>query len=389
MERMKKRILFVNGPLVGGGAEKVLVDILNNMDYDRYEIDLALITKQGVHLENLSPQVNIIELWPETSFHHFIAVKCSTKLHSNYWLAQRMNSNKLRKDYDVEIAFLEGWPTKLLGLRKTNSKKIAWIHTDLAKFHISNSCYHNQEEERKTYGKMNNIIAVSNDAGLGICNIMPEIKNRVRVINNPIIKHNIINLAESEPNPYKKIRERGGKPLIVVTVARLRKEKNPERLLEVVALSRENRLNVKFIWLGEGEMMNYIINKKDEMGLEGMVEFIGFQKNPYPYIKHADFMMLPSDIEAFSVVTCETMCLHTPVISTATAGQHQLLGCDERGLVTDFSPDALFSALNKLVNNPILGTNLAEAAYKYIDAFSIDRMLHKFYGLLSEEESER
>lgn len=380
---MKKRILFINGPLVGGGAEKVLVDILNNIDYNRFDVDLALIKKEGVHLDKIPHQVNVIELWSPKSLHYFVSVKFSTKLHSNRWLAQRMNSGRLRKDYDVEIAFLEGWPTKLLGLRKTNAKKIAWIHTDLEKFHISKSCYHNPKEERETYGSMRDVIAVSEEAGLGISKTMPEIQDRIRIINNPIIKQNVEKLAESEPNPYEAYDWRE-KSLVVVTVARLRREKNPERLLEVAALSQKNGLKIKFIWLGEGEIKEDIIQKRNDMGLAEVVEFIGFKKNPYPYIKHADIMMLPSDIEAFSVVTCETMCLHTPIITTATAGQSQLLGADERGLITDFSAESLYNALSRLEKDPSLRKNLAEGAYKYIDEYSIDKMLNRFYAVLSE-----
>ena len=376
---MKMPVLIVCGPLVGGGAEKVLIDMLSNFDYDRYEVDLALIHKYGVYLEKVPRQVNIIELWPEKSLHHFVAVKFSTKLHSNCVLASRMNSRRLRSDYVAEIAFLEGWATKLLSLRRSPGRKIAWLHTDRLHLHASLSCYHNPQEERKVYGGMDAVVCVSEDSRKSLVSLVPECVANATVIHNPVDKELVGALALNEENPYGRRKEGH---LTVVSVGRLSKEKNPWRWLQVAALSKAEGLPLSFVWVGDGALMEELKAKAREMQMDDIVKFAGFRKNPYPYIRHADIMLLPSDAEGFSIVTCEAMCLGTPVVSTATAGQGDLLGNDECGLVTDFTPEALLDALRRLVSDPALRGRLASNALRRIEEFTPARMLSRLYRLI-------
>ncbi len=64
MKMNKKRILFIDGPLGGGGAERVLIDVLRNIDYERFEVDLAVICRGGALMDEVPPQVRVIELFP-------------------------------------------------------------------------------------------------------------------------------------------------------------------------------------------------------------------------------------------------------------------------------------------------------------------------------------
>ena len=107
---MKKKILILTGWLPGGGAERVLIDILRNIDYVLNDVDLALFEKKGELMKDVPKEVNIIELWGARSLHHFIAIKATLYFHNNHMLSKRINSRRLRTDYDAEIAFLEGIP---------------------------------------------------------------------------------------------------------------------------------------------------------------------------------------------------------------------------------------------------------------------------------------
>lgn len=375
----KKKILILTGWLPGGGAEKVLIDILRNIDYTLYDVDLALFEKKGELMKDVPEDVNIIELWGARSVNHFIAIKATLHLHNNYMLSKRVNSRRLRTDYDAEIAFLEGMPVKLIALRKTRASKYCWIHTDLSKFQASKNSFSSNVEEQKCYSKMDKIVCVSENARLGFISCFQDLQNKTITIYNPVDRESILKKASLSDHNLKK----SGAQIHIVTVGRLHSEKNPNRLLQVAELADKEGLDVKFHWLGNGPMLDEIIKKRDEKKLKKKIEFYGFKENPYPYIAQADIMVLPSDAEGFGLILCEAMSLGVPVISTPTAGPMEILENDKYGLITDFSPQSILDAIKKLIYDDVLRNKLIEAGRKRVERFSVYNAVEQFYRLVN------
>lgn len=377
----KKSILFIAGSMVGGGAEKVLLDILRNIDYNTYDVDLALVEKSGILLGQVPEQVNIIELWKKNSFHYFMAVKLSLHLHFNILFSQRLNGNLLRKDYDTEIACLEGLPSKLLALRKTEAKRISWIHTDLSKFHRSLSFFGSRERERKAYNKIGNIITISHECRKGFIQLFPELAEQTKVSYNPVDIPNIIRKGqENIPDNCKLF---PADKLNIISVGRLSIEKNPFRMLEVAAIAKKRLLPFNFIWVGEGDLSEEFTSRIKELDLEDVVTLTGFKSNPYPYINKADILLLPSDAEGFPLVVCEAMVLGIPVISTPTTGPLELFENNQYGIIADFSPESIVEAINTLYKNPDQRKNLAEKGKEKIEEYSVTKAMERFYNLIN------
>ena len=194
MKQNKKRILFIDGPLGGGGAERVLIDILRNIDYDQYEVDLAVICRGGALMDEVPEQVNVIELWDGYSLTYKLAFRMSKWLRSNWLFSRKMNGKKLRKDYDIEISFLEGMPLKLGALRKTAAKKATWVHVDLFTHRYEEDQFY-PGEELEAYDNMDVVVNVSNDCEKAFCKRFPECKAEKRVIYNPIDRVKIERMA--------------------------------------------------------------------------------------------------------------------------------------------------------------------------------------------------
>lgn len=76
----KTRILFIDGPLGGGGAERVLIDILRNIDYERFDVDLAVICRGGALMDEVPSKVNVIELWRSYNLAYKLAYRASKRL---------------------------------------------------------------------------------------------------------------------------------------------------------------------------------------------------------------------------------------------------------------------------------------------------------------------
>lgn len=374
--RKKKRILFIHGPLSGGGAERVLIDILRNIDYDRFDVDLALICRGGVLMNEVPEQVNVIELWNGYSFSYKLALRLSNIFRCNWLLARKMNSGKLRRDYDIEISFLEGMPLKLGALRTTSAKKATWVHADLFTHRYEANQFYPGEELR-AYNKMDIVVNVSKDSEDAFCRRFPGCTAKKRVIYNPIDRAKIERMANDS------IIAKNDNILTVITVGRLTPQKKPERLLQVAKMAHQAGLPVRFKWVGDGELRMQMETLRDEMGLHDIVEFTGFTKNPFPHIKGADIMMVTSDFEGFCLVICEAMCLGVPVISTRTAGPTEIIGNNnEYGIITDLTAEALFNALKRWVEDPSECRALALKAYARPDAFSVDKTIEYLYDLI-------
>lgn len=371
---MKKRILIIDGPLGGGGAERVLVDILNNIDYDRYEVDLALICKGGVLLEQVPAQVNVIGLWDGYSLGYKVALRLSKWLRCNWLLSRKVNGPKLRRDYDLEISFLEGMPLKLGALRTTAARKATWVHADLYTHRYEEGQFF-KGEEFAAYNKMDVVVNVSEDCRRAFLKRFGDCTSETRVIYNPIDIAKIKRLGGVRCETNDNI-------LTVTAVGRLTPPKKPLRFAQVAARALAEGLPVRFKWVGDGELRPDLEAEIKRLGIEDRFALTGFLKNPYPEIAASDMLMVTSDFEGFCLVICEAMCLGVPVISTATAGPSEILGDNEFGLLTEISADGLLAALRRMVTDPSLRRHYAQKALTRPDDYAVDKTMRDFYALI-------
>lgn len=375
MKMNKKRILFIDGPLGGGGAERVLIDILRNIDYERFEVDLAVICRGGALMDEVPPQVRVIELWPGYNLAYKLAYRASKWLRCNWLFSRKVNGPKLRRDYDIEISFLEGMPLKLGALRTTAARKATWVHADLFTHRYEAGQFFPGEELR-CYNKMDVVVNVSKDCEAAFCRRFPDCTAEKRVIYNPIDRAKIERMAGEYDI------DRNDNVMTVITVGRVTPQKKTERLLQVAQMARKAGLPVRFKWVGDGELRQQMETLRDEMNLSDTVEFVGFTKNPFPHIKAADIMMVTSDFEGFCLVICEAMCLGVPVISTRTAGPTEIIGNDNYGVLTDLSPEALYEALRHWIDNPEGRKAVAKNALIRPDTYSVDTTIKYLYNLI-------
>ncbi len=374
----KKRILIIDGPLGGGGAERVLIDILRNMDYSRYDVDLALICRGGALMDEVPSEVNIIELWNGYSLSYKLAYRMSKWLHCNFLFSRKMNSRKLHRDYDLEISFLEGMPLKLGALRTTKAKKATWVHCDIYTHRYEEAQFFSGEELH-AYNSMDYVVNVSKDSEDAFRRRFPDCKAELHVIYNPIDRAKIEQMAQASDAAHLNKREG---IIEVVTVGRLTPPKKPTRLLELAAEAYRRNLPLHFTWVGDGELRDEIIAKRDSLGLQNMVDFRGFMKNPFGIIADADIMLVTSDYEGFCLVICEAMCLGVPVISTPTAGPKEIIGDNKYGCITDFTVESLIKTLEEWTYNPELRKKYALVAQNRPNDFSVDKTIRGLETLI-------
>lgn len=370
-----KKILFIYGPLGGGGAERVLIDLLANLDYSRYEVDLCLMVNGGVLLPEVPKQVNIIPLWEKYSLYYKIAYRESKWLGSNF-LFKRKLKQKLSKKYDVEISFLEGMPLKLHALMNSQAKKITWVHCDLFTFHYTKHQFAKGEELR-AYNKMVTVVCVSNDALQAFEKRYPNCIAEKKVIYNPIDTKKILRMADAD------LVQKNEK-FTIITVGRLTPPKKMDRVIRLAARFKKEQIDVRFQIIGDGELKEELLSLRRELMVEDLVEFTGFVKNPFPYIKKADMMFVSSGYEGFGLVVCEAMCLGVPVVSTKTAGPTEIIDNNRYGLLCEHDDESIYLAVKQLIDNPNLRGKYTEAGLERAQDFSVVNTLIEFDKLLAE-----
>ena len=370
---MRTKLLFIYGPLGGGGAERVLIDLLSNLDYSRYEVDLCLMVNGGILLPEVPEQVNIIPLWEHYDLYYKIAFRSSVWFGNNFLFKRRLKK-KLTKKYDVEISFLEGMPLKLHALMNTNAKKITWVHCDLFTFHYTKHLFRNGEE-LEAYNKMNTVVCVSKDALIAFEKRFPNCTSNKKVIHNPIDTKKILSMSELIPIEKKD-------KFTIVTVGRLTSQKKMDRVIRLASRLKQEGVDVNFQIVGDGELKNDLLSLRKEFDVEDIVQFTGFVKNPYPYIKNADLMLVSSAYEGFGLVVCEAMCLGVPVVSTKTAGPMEIIDNNKYGLLCDHDDEAIYQAVKQLMEDRYLREKYHINGLKRAEDFSVKNTLVEFDKLI-------
>ena len=374
----KTKILFVIESLAGGGAEKVLSVILKYINKNKYEITLCSIVNTGVYLTEVQYYIN--------HYHSLVSYKGN-------WINKIWNKIKYKLIYsilpcsivyklfipkgnDIEIAFCEGFTTKLLSYGKANIKRIAWVHIDLKylPWTQTNQIFKSIHEEANTYNTYNNIICVSKTVEKSF-NEIYNIPQKTRVIYNPIDIEDIIRKAKHA----KPIISR--KTIELISIGRLTYQKGYDILFEVI-----KQIKVEFpihlTIIGEGEdrlkLEKYIHNNS----LDNEITLLGFCNNPYPYLASSDVFICSSRAEGYSLVVAEALCLGIPILSTYCSGPNELLKEGKYGLLTDISYEGLYYGIKYLLKHVELQKALSIQSKLRAQDFNILKTISEIESIL-------
>lgn len=342
---MKKKILFLINDLSGGGAEKILVDIINNLDKNKYDITCKVLFHRGIYRERVSTHIKYEYFSP-------ILIRGYSWI-SRILPAKLMYKLIIRENFDLEIAFLEGVCTKIIS--GSNKKKIAWIHTEFNSENLYRQGFLNINEVNRAYSKYNSIVSVSNN----VRESFEYFSNlQAVVLNNPIkIELNTLPYTNFNENYFN-----------IVAVGRLVPVKGFDRLLQSIFEVSQN-YDLKLYIVGEGEEKKKLEKKILDLGLENTVELLGYRKDVLNLIKAADLLICSSYREGFSTVVGEAILLGTPVLTTDCSGMKELLLDGKLGLIVNNDIESITNGMLTLLAEP-------ERLEKYIS--NIDKVKSNF-----------
>lgn len=342
-----KKILFVLPTLTIGGMEKVLVNLVNSLNKDKYEIhiktiydhfDLAKDLREGIKVSSFykSSKNRKMDYWKIRAY-TFLLKKVSPKILYKLFVKEK---------YDVEIGFFRGASIKLIsGSNNLKSKKIAWVHSDFTRCTGIFDWFKNEEQTIQSYKKFDNIVCVSKYT-------KEKFIERMGIKENVIVRYNI-NLCKNIILQSNEVIEKditNGK-FNICTVGRIVEAKGFDRLLKVHKRLIDEDINHNLIIVGDGSERSKLEKYIGENNLSNTVKMVGQQNNPYKYIAKSDLFACSSRWEGFSTVVSEAVILGIPVITTRVSGSEELLLDSIYGLIVDNNEEELYKGIKRMITD--------------------------------------
>lgn len=298
-----KKIAIFQYDLGVGGIQKSLINLLSNIDSNKYMIDLYLFSDEIFFDISDFKNINIIKMKGMKSLSKLIPFK----------LLYCFYKCQITKSYDLSIDF-NGYSNEcaLNALKVKSKKRIIWVHNDVIKKYENESKYKLLWNLFKSkYYKFDNVVAVSTGAKDSFVKKTKIKNNVVHVIPNIIDANEIILKSKGKCDlvPDKDYYN-------LVTVGRLCHQKGFDILIdymkEVVKLRPKTRLYI----IGDGPDYSKLHKKIIDSNLDKNLFLLGSKKNPYKYMKQLDGFVLTSRYEGQGMVILEAKILGLKIFIT-------------------------------------------------------------------------
>lgn len=364
-----KNILFFMETVDFGGAETVFTNIIKNINKSKFCIKVVTERDHELFTDEIKAAVPYdcfikTERSAVRDFWNKIVIKLSLVLSE-----KNIRKYFIRGNYDVEVAFCEGYSTKIIGNSgKKNCKKIAWVHTDVIKNPWSEKIFGSAEEEKKCYEEFDAIVCVAETMKESFIKKY-GMAEKVHVLYNPLDFESVIKKS-AEKTDFS-----FGDGMKFVLAGTFIKIKGFDRFVKVCKRLKDDGEHFSALIMGDGEEKENIKKIIAETNLGDTVKILDFQTNPYKYIAHSDVYVCSSYAEGYSTAVSESVALNVPVITTECSGMREIFGENECGIICENSEDGLYNAMKKVLNDPSLLKKFSAEEKKRANDFSLKKRM--------------
>ena len=363
---MNRPIAFFIPAMYGGGAERVVLNLLEGMLSQGEVPDLVLASMEGPYLDRIPPAVNIVDLQAGRIIKSVLPLVRYLCSHQPRVLISHLGHANV---VALLATYLSGTKTPLIVVEHntlSKSRSIVW-RANLVKPLM-----------KYLYPTADAIVAVSQAAakdleiGLGL----PT--NSVITIYNPIVDDRLLAQA-NEPTQEPWLQP--GLPPVFLSIGRLTAQKDFAALLKSFAIVRK-QLSARLIILGEGELRSDLESLARDLKIAEFVSLPGFVSNPYAYLKAANAFILSSRWEGLPTVLIEALACGCPAIATnCPSGPWEILEQGKYGtLVPVGDVAALAKAMVEILQQPPSPELLQERSR----AFTVEGSVAKYLQLIEK-----
>ncbi len=378
---MKKKILVIGITMAAAGSERSFLSFARNaIDYEKYDVDLLLAKKQGHFLDALPREIRVLEMGkageiflinhenapkiilkryllqnPFRAFrllpHIVNRKKAKTPEEKDYasdrmWVELMKSLPDVEGEYDAALAYWGDHTMFYMCDKVKAKKKIAWLHFD----------YHNPPREDALYlhyfKQCDKVITVSDKIGASLKTALPEIAERVMTVENIVDRAEILRLAEEPCNfgdDFQGTR--------LLTVGRLCSQKGYDMAIPAIARLVSEGHRIKWYIIGDGEAAEKekLMALVRQYDLEGRIDFLGLQKNPYPYMKNCDIYLQPSRHEGKPIAVEEAKILKKRIFVTDFEAAKEQLSGYQGAEIGEISEKGVYLGVKKVLLAPPSG----------------------------------
>lgn len=342
-----KKIVFGITSLGIGGAERVLVDLANELSKSQeYKITIFTIYGQGELEKQVASGVELKSIYPK-SYNQLSKIKQKLIAPLSVLIGKnKIYKKHIKNKYDTEIAFLEGPTTRIFACGKENKKKIAWIHNDIAQvFGKGIKAKLKRKIDEKLYEKFAKLVFVSNSNLETFKQTYPNNNAEKQVIYNYIDSKKVLEKAEEKVEHIFNLNE-----INLITVARLVQQKGLDRLIRVHARLIKDGINHNIYIVGDGPEKLRLQELIKNNNCENTIKLLGQKENPYPYIRAADYFCLLSHFEGYPMVVEEAKILNQNILITDTAAREVVKGYIKSEIFGN-SEESIYQGLKDTLTN--------------------------------------
>jgi glycosyltransferase involved in cell wall biosynthesis len=366
MSGERKRVLFLVPSLIGGGAQRVFSTLLRHLDRLRFEPHLGVLRPTGVYLKDIPQDVGIHDLkvarvrYAAPSIVRFIR-----ELHPDTVLSTLGHLNL------TLMAIKPLLPRQTRLLIREAAVASSFLEMEVQHPAVWRWAY------RYLYRRADKIICLSDTMVEDMATEFRLPRAKLVRIYNPVDAGRVQQLAEEQEDPYP---DPGAR---IVAVGRLCRQKGYDILMDAMPAVLQQAPDARLAILGEGPLEAELKQQSRRLRLDGAVEFLGFQQNPWPYVKHADVFVLPSRYEGLPNVLLEALALGRPAVVTDCPGAMREIRDPHLSmeLVPPEDPHALAAAVLRALGGRAIPHSDPVAKPEYLQRFSVERAVQEYSAL--------
>lgn len=387
---MKKNILFIVSDMESGGFQKSLISLLKEFNYDEYNVDITILSPNGIFINDIPKEVKIKKLNIEPCFFYkfpqcLIQLIKEKKILLTYkriiqFFISRLNKGlggiymakqipAIDKKYDVAIDYNGQHILYYMVDKVKAEKKISYFHSDYKKWPYY------KYADKKYYPKVDYIVTISEICKESLVEFFPECKEKIRVIENISSPKIIRDLSLRECSIKFNLKYTN-----VIMVGRPSKTKGYDFAIEACKRLRDDGYKVKFYSIGTSNEVDIFKNMVRGLGIENEFIFLGETNNPYKYIRQANIFVHPSRFEGKSVAIDEAKILCKPiVISNFTTAKDHIKN-EVNGLIVEMNSEGVYKGIKRLIDHKELCNRFINNLQN--DDFGNENEVEKLYKLI-------
>ncbi len=333
-----KKILFSAYDMSVGGIETALLTLLNDLVNRDYEITLVLEHQRGIFLSDLDPRINVISYTPSEHKNSFLRKVINLGKRIHFFL-------KHYHRYDFAGSFATYSRVGSFVARMASKNNALWGHADYLDLFYKNKDQMRDFFSKLRYDKFKHIVFVSRAARDSFISVYPEMKDRTIYCNNLIDYKKIERLAKENVSEMK------GKTYTFLNIGRHEeRQKKLTRIIEAAKRLKKDKISFQIWFVGDGPDTKMYQDLVKKYRLEKEIIFLGRKKNPYPYFRLADSILLTSDYEGYPVVFVESFILGKPILTTDISDARTEVS-GKYGVVVDKEIEEIYQAMRDFVKS--------------------------------------